>query len=670
MTSVSNKINKLVSTSENDLTAELEIPDFFPDDRERDDHDPEADANAVEFEASAVPDRPTNGTATPEPDSRTSSIDRLQLDIDQLREKWTGLEREIEAREKLTNDLNAEIEQLNGKLNSALDELDAREKISNNLNAEIEQLNGKLNSALAELEAREKITNDLNAEIDQLNGKLNSTLDELEAREKTTNDLNAEIDQLNGKLNSASDELEQARVSAEQSSAEIEQFHETVKNNESRIRDLEAQLAASKEKIGTLELQLQESWSRQKEDSEKITVRDRQVAELEQQLARQVSESEGLKTDNAELRRELQNDAALEIERSHKLIAEQSGRLTGNEQLINELTARVNRTERYADDLRRKFQEQAEIAEHAVGQMQDLQSACTTAQDKVSDLSASYADTKQQNAALKKKISKLERDFEKVSDLSADYTDTKQQNAALKEKLSKLQKDFDEEVRQIRFELGAAQETITDQDTINVQLTSDLYDTKGFQQALETKLKDANEKHKKEIRKLEQEANKLRNQQEDYEYKLENKDSAIAALMDELANRSESLESIGEIENVIQEIDDRMSERLDEQDTINRERVTRLLVGESDGQEVRFPLFKDRLTIGRTAHNDIQLNTQCISRRHAVILTENGSTKIVDWGSKNGVFINERRVAEQILKNGDVVMIGTTGFRYEERSKR
>jgi chromosome segregation ATPase len=642
MTSVSNKINKLVSTSENDLTAELEIPDFSQDIRERDDHDPEADANAVEFEASAVPERPTNGTATPEPDSRASSIDRLQIDIDQLREKWSGLEREIEAKEKITTDLNAEIEQLNGQLKSALEEL----------------------------EVREEITTNLNAEIDQLDGKLKSALDELEAREKTSNDLDAEIDQLNGQLESASDELEQARSSAEQSSAEIEQLQETVKKNESRIRDLEEQLAAGQEKVGLLELQLQESWSRQKEDDEKITVRDRQIAELEGQLETRVAECETLTTDNDELRRELQNDAAKEIERSHKLIAEQSGRLTGNEQDISDLTAQIDRTERYADELRDKFQEQFEITESAVGRLQDLESAFAAAQEKISELSDKYADAKQQNTALKKKISKVQKDAERAGDLSDDYTDTKQQNAALKEEISKLQKDFAEEVRQVRFELGAAQETIADQDTINVQLTSDLYDNKGFQQALETQLEDAKEKYKKEIRNLEQEANKLRNKQEDYEYKLENKDNAIAALMDELSNRSESLESIGEIESVIQEIDDRMSERLDEQDTINRERVTRLLVGESDGQEVRFPLFKDRLTIGRTAHNDIQLNAQCISRRHAVILTENGRTKIVDWGSKNGVYINEKRVAEQVLKSGDVVMIGTTGFRYEERSKR
>jgi seryl-tRNA synthetase len=254
--------------------------------------------------------------------------------------------------------------------------------------------------------------------------------------------------------------------------------------------------------------------------------------------------------------------------------------------------------------------------------------------------------------------------------MSAKLADTRKQNSVLAKKLSEVEKGFADEIRKIRFELGAAQDTIVDQDTVNVQLTSDLYDNKGVRQSLETQLEEADEQHLQTIRQLEQEANKLRNQAEDFEYKLENKDSAIAALMAELTKRSESIESIGEIENVIQEIDERMSEHLDEEDTATRERVTRLLVGESDGQEVRFPLFKDRLTIGRTANNDIQLNEQCISRRHAVIVTENGSTRIVDWGSKNGVYINENRVAEQMLKNGDVVMIGVTEFRYEERAKR
>ena len=113
-----------------------------------------------------------------------------------------------------------------------------------------------------------------------------------------------------------------------------------------------------------------------------------------------------------------------------------------------------------------------------------------------------------------------------------------------------------------------------------------------------------------------------------------------------------------------------MSDRIDGNPANEKDRMARLLIGNVDGQELQFPLFRHRLTIGRTAHNDIQLKAAFISRRHAVIVTENEQTRIIDWGSKNGVYVNHSRIAEQIIKNGDIVAIGTAEFRYEERPKR
>jgi pSer/pThr/pTyr-binding forkhead associated (FHA) protein len=118
----------------------------------------------------------------------------------------------------------------------------------------------------------------------------------------------------------------------------------------------------------------------------------------------------------------------------------------------------------------------------------------------------------------------------------------------------------------------------------------------------------------------------------------------------------------------IHELDNSATEKPD--DRMVGDRITRLLIGNVEGQELRFPLFKDRLTIGRTKQNDIQLKAQYISRRHALIVTENDRTRIVDWGSKNGVLVNRKKVTEQILKSGDIVTIGTADFQYEERPKR
>ena len=102
----------------------------------------------------------------------------------------------------------------------------------------------------------------------------------------------------------------------------------------------------------------------------------------------------------------------------------------------------------------------------------------------------------------------------------------------------------------------------------------------------------------------------------------------------------------------------------------NADRTTRLLIGRIDDQLLRFPLFKDRLTIGRTQQNDIQLKAQYISRRHAVIETEGETTRVIDWGSKNGVYVNKKRITEHFLKSGDILTIGTAEFKYEERPKR
>jgi len=99
-------------------------------------------------------------------------------------------------------------------------------------------------------------------------------------------------------------------------------------------------------------------------------------------------------------------------------------------------------------------------------------------------------------------------------------------------------------------------------------------------------------------------------------------------------------------------------------------RITRLLVGRFHDQDLRYPLFKDRLTIGRTRDNDIHLNVDYVSRKHAVLVIDGEKTRIIDWGSKNGVYVNSKRIKERFLNRGDTVTIGPVEFRYEELTRR
>ena len=90
---------------------------------------------------------------------------------------------------------------------------------------------------------------------------------------------------------------------------------------------------------------------------------------------------------------------------------------------------------------------------------------------------------------------------------------------------------------------------------------------------------------------------------------------------------------------------------------------SRLLVQEMGGMEVGYPLQR-RTTIGRTPDNDIAIDTNFISRHHAVVLVSSRHTIIEDLKSTNGIRVNGRRVSRQLLHDGDLVTIGNSDFRY------
>jgi len=315
-----------------------------------------------------------------------------------------------------------------------------------------------------------------------------------------------------------------------------------------------------------------------------------------------------------------------------------------DENVAAALQQKLARSERYADTLRQKSQ--------------DLIASNQDYARQVENLTQLHSDSTQANKQL---YDELHRAVGSID--------------SLRSELNEVQSLHEQELRTLRFELGEAQDTVVEAEDINSQLTSDLIDTRGFKEALERMLGDVEEKSAERIEDLEKEVGKLKRTAERYEQKLTTKSEAISILLEELAKRSEQIDSIGEIEEVIDDIDGRLSEtsvgsggQLEQSATVGR--ITRMLIGTVDGQLLRFPLFKDRLTIGRTQDNDIQLKANYISRRHAVIQTDGDSACITDWGSKNGIQVNSAQVSEHLLSHGDVITIGNARFRYEERKMR
>ena len=80
----------------------------------------------------------------------------------------------------------------------------------------------------------------------------------------------------------------------------------------------------------------------------------------------------------------------------------------------------------------------------------------------------------------------------------------------------------------------------------------------------------------------------------------------------------------------------------------------------------RFVLQKEQTSIGRDRENDIVLDSDSVSRRHAKIEHRDGHFFVIDLDSTNGTFINDdaEPVSATQLRRGDQVKIGDTIYKY------
>jgi chromosome segregation ATPase len=141
---------------------------------------------------------------------------------------------------------------------------------------------------------------------------------------------------------------------------------------------------------------------------------------------------------------------------------------------------------------------------------------------------------------------------------------------------------------------------------------------------------------------------------------LGDRDSLIQRLEEEAAN---STVLIGNIQQSIRRMDPGTSGP----NELLPDGATRLLV-RTDGDSEVVHMLGRKTSVGRTPDNDLQIDAKFISRHHAVILAGPAHTIIEDLNSTNGVMVNNRRIARQTLKDGDIVVIGKTAFRFAVRA--
>ncbi len=79
-----------------------------------------------------------------------------------------------------------------------------------------------------------------------------------------------------------------------------------------------------------------------------------------------------------------------------------------------------------------------------------------------------------------------------------------------------------------------------------------------------------------------------------------------------------------------------------------------------------FEVIDQPVVIGREAPDGVRILDQGASRRHAEIFKIGEMYFIRDLESKNGTFVNDERIVEELLQVGDKIKIGSTLFVFEE----
>ena len=79
----------------------------------------------------------------------------------------------------------------------------------------------------------------------------------------------------------------------------------------------------------------------------------------------------------------------------------------------------------------------------------------------------------------------------------------------------------------------------------------------------------------------------------------------------------------------------------------------------------RIPLTAARTVIGRSTGDLLLVEDDGVSSIHCIITAEGGRHWIMDLGSTNGVYVNDRQLLEAALSGGEELRLGDTLLRFE-----
>jgi pSer/pThr/pTyr-binding forkhead associated (FHA) protein len=90
----------------------------------------------------------------------------------------------------------------------------------------------------------------------------------------------------------------------------------------------------------------------------------------------------------------------------------------------------------------------------------------------------------------------------------------------------------------------------------------------------------------------------------------------------------------------------------------------RLICLNGENKSLNYELDEVRLVLGRGEKCDIQVKDVKSSRQHAELKKIGSNYFVTDLGSHNGIYVNEKKVTQVKLTDGDKLLIGSTVYKY------
>jgi pSer/pThr/pTyr-binding forkhead associated (FHA) protein len=78
-----------------------------------------------------------------------------------------------------------------------------------------------------------------------------------------------------------------------------------------------------------------------------------------------------------------------------------------------------------------------------------------------------------------------------------------------------------------------------------------------------------------------------------------------------------------------------------------------------EGESIATQTFPSgRAVIGRAPDSEIYIHSKFVSRHHAQLVSDERGCVVEDLNSRNGVYVDNRRISIHRLQDGDVISIG------------